>query len=51
MRESVLRKVAAQAFFSNPKEARGLRPGGDHEIPVAENFYPAEPDEAGASRD
>jgi hypothetical protein len=35
MRESVLRKVAAQAFFSNPKK----------------DFYPAEPDEAGASRD
>jgi hypothetical protein len=27
---------------SNPKKARGLRPGGDHEVPVAGNFYPEE---------
>jgi hypothetical protein len=26
----------------NPRKARALRPGGDHEVPVAGNFYPEE---------
>jgi 3-oxoacid CoA-transferase subunit A len=54
MRESVLRSIArfvrpgwaygaTKDLSSNPKKARGLRPGGDHEVPVAGNFYPEEP--------
>jgi hypothetical protein len=29
---------------SNPKKVRGLRPGGDQEVPVAGNVYPVHPE-------
>jgi hypothetical protein len=28
----------------NPKKVRGLRPGGDQEVPVAGNIYPVHPE-------
>jgi hypothetical protein len=27
---------------SNPKKVRGLRPGGDQEVPIAGNVYPVQ---------
>jgi hypothetical protein len=44
MRESVLRSIAAKDLSSDPKKVRGLRPGGDQEVPVAGNIYPAHPE-------
>jgi hypothetical protein len=29
---------------SNPNKVRGLRPGGDQEVPVAGNLYPVHPE-------
>jgi hypothetical protein len=47
MWESVLRSTATRDLSSNPKKARGLRPGGTHEGLVAGDACPAFPDPVG----